>query len=290
VAVSGTVGRAIRSSVGALGAALFVWLIYGYVMLPDVRSLADHNPTSTAFMELRAREAIAEGRELRHEHRWVPYAQISPALRRAVLVAEDDAFFDHDGVDYQQLRRAIEEELAGGTGLRGASTITQQLAKNLYLTPSRNPLRKLWELIIARRLEAALPKTRILELYLNLIEWGDGVWGAEAAARRYFGISASAVGPRQAALLAGAIINPRRYSPSDPPARLLRRQEIILGRMGGPSAESEPTGVSSEPELAPVLELQPLVPPDAPAPVSVPDGIPVTRESDELPSEVPDGG
>lgn len=214
-----------------LAAVAFLAVAYVYLTLPDVRPLATTNPTSTAFMELRAREAADEGKTLRHVHRWVPYARISPTLRRAVLVAEDDAFFEHEGVDLEQLRKVVEEDLAKGKAARGASTITQQLAKNLYLSPSRDPLRKLKELIIARRLEAALSKTRILELYLNLIEWGDGVWGAEAAARTYFGVSASALSAEQAALLAGAIINPRRYSPARPPLRLLRRQRIILARM-----------------------------------------------------------
>ena len=119
-----------------------------------------------------------------------------------------------------------------GRFTRGASTITQQLAKNLYLSPSRNPIRKLKELLITRRLEAALTKRRILEIYLNVIEWGDGIFGAEAAARAYFGKSASALTPEEAALLAGAIINPREHSPAHPTARLLRRQQIIARRMG----------------------------------------------------------
>src|SRR6267143_2517694 len=116
---------------------------------------------------------------------------ISPSLKRAVLVAEDAAFWQHDGVDYAELQKSIELDWARGQLLRGASTITQQLAKNLYLSPSRNPLRKLRELIIARRLEAELKKARILELYLNVIEWGDGIYGVEAAARTYFGSSAA---------------------------------------------------------------------------------------------------
>jgi monofunctional biosynthetic peptidoglycan transglycosylase len=148
-------------------------------------------------------------------------------------VAEDSAFWDHEGIDIEQIKLSIQNGLDRGTAIRGASTITQQLAKNLYLSPSRNPLRKLRELIIARRLEAELPKARIFEIYLNVIEWGDGIWGAEAASRAYFGVPASALTREQAALLAGAIINPRRYSPAHPPARLLRRQQIILARMGG---------------------------------------------------------
>ena len=158
--------------------------------------------------------------------------RISPTLKRAVLVTEDAAFWEHEGVDYAELKASIEANWARGAFFRGGSTITQQLAKNLYLSPSRNPYRKIVELMIARRLEAELPKARILELYLNLIEWGDEIWGAEAAARAYFGISAADLSPEQAALLAGAIINPRVYSPGRPNARLLSRQRIILGRMG----------------------------------------------------------
>ena len=123
--------------------------------------------------------------------RWVPYRRISPHLKRAVIVAEDSAFFDHEGIDVEQIREALEDALEKGDTPRGASTITQQLAKNLYLSPSRDPLRKLRELIITRRLEAALPKARILEIYLNVVEWGDGIWGAEAASRAYFGVPAS---------------------------------------------------------------------------------------------------
>ena len=181
---------------------------------------------------MRAREAQAAGRRVRHDQRWVPYARISPHLRRAVLLAEDPAFWRHEGIDLEQIREAVEINIEEGRAVRGASTITQQLAKNLYLSPSRNPVRKLRELFIARRLEAALSKTRIFEIYLNVIEWGDGVWGAEAAARRYFGVPAAAITPEQAALLAGAIINPRVLNPERPTSRLLRRQRIILRRMG----------------------------------------------------------
>jgi monofunctional biosynthetic peptidoglycan transglycosylase len=163
----------------------------------------------------------------------VPYSRISPALTRAVLVAEDAGFWGHEGIDFEEIRASVEDTLTKGAPLRGASTITQQLAKNLYLSPSRHPYRKVTEVLISRRLEAELSKTRILELYLNLIEWGDGVWGAEAAALSYFGIHASELSGEQAALLAGAIINPRVYSPAHPNATLLRRQRTILGRMGG---------------------------------------------------------
>ncbi len=216
-----------------MAAAAFAVVAYVYVTLPDVRALARTNPKDTAFMRLRAEQAALEGTSVRHVQRWVPYRRISQNLKRAVLVAEDDAFFEHEGIDFDQIRESIEVDLARGRAVRGASTITQQLAKNLYLSPSRDPLRKLKEWILARRLEAALSKARIFEIYLNVIEWGDGVWGAEAAARTYFGVSASSLSPSQAALLAGAIVNPRVLSPARPTRRLLNRQRLILSRMGG---------------------------------------------------------
>jgi monofunctional biosynthetic peptidoglycan transglycosylase len=149
-----------------------------------------------------------------------------------VLAAEDDAFWQHEGVDFEQMQESLETDWARGRFVRGGSTITQQLAKNLYLTPSKNPLRKLRELIIARRLEAELKKSRILEIYLNVIEWGDGVYGVEAASRTYFASAASELGPSESALLAASIVNPRRINPARPTAALSRRQQIILRRMG----------------------------------------------------------
>jgi len=230
---SGGVVRRLARGAAALAAIGFAVVAYVYLTLPDVRVLATVNPTSTAFMRLRAEEAADEGRKLRHVHRWVTYPRISKNLVRAVLVAEDSAFWDHEGIDLEQIRQSIQINMERGAAVRGASTITQQLAKNLYLSPSRDPFRKLRELIIARRMEAALPKARILELYLNVIEWGDGIWGAEAAARTYFGVPASGLSRAQSALLAGAIINPRVLNPSRPNGRLVRRQRLILGRMGG---------------------------------------------------------
>jgi monofunctional biosynthetic peptidoglycan transglycosylase len=223
-----TIGRVLT----APPAAVFALLVYAYVTLPDVRALKTTNPSTTAFMELRDREALAGGRKPRRVQRWVSYGRISPDLKRAVLVAEDDAFWQHEGIDIGQLQESIEIDWARGKFSRGGSTITQQLAKNLYLSPSKNPLRKLRELIIARRLEAELKKARILELYLNVIEWGDGVYGVDGAARSYFQKSAAELGPAEAALLAAAIVNPRVLSPAHPSTRLLRRQQLILRRMG----------------------------------------------------------
>ena len=183
-------------------------------------------------MELRAEQARVAGRPVRHVQRWVSYVRISGDLKRAVLLAEDDGFWRHEGVDVDQIQESLQLDWAQGRMVRGGSTITQQLAKNLYLSPSKDLLRKFRELIIARRLEAELKKARILELYLNVIEWGEGVYGAEAASRMYFGSSAAVLSPGESALLAGAIVNPRLLNPARPSARLLRRQQIILRKMG----------------------------------------------------------
>ena len=221
-------GRVLLAGAAA-GVAL---MFYSYITLPDVRPLKTSNPSSTAFMELRDREARAKGASPRRVQRWVSYGHVSPDLKRAVLVAEDDAFWQHEGIDVEQLQESLQIDWARGRLVRGGSTITQQLAKNLYLSPSKNPLRKLRELVIARRLEAELKKARILELYLNVIEWGDGIYGVEAASRAYFHVPASDLSPEQSALLAAAIINPRALNPSRPTTRLIRRQQLILRRMG----------------------------------------------------------
>ena len=216
----------------AVAAVAFAAGAYLYLSLPDVRPLRKENPKTTAFMELREREADKAGKKPRKLQQWVAYERISPSLKRAVIVSEDAAFFSHEGVDYDELEKSFEDSWKTGKRMRGGSTITQQLAKNLYLSPSRNPVRKIEELLIARRLEVELSKRRILELYLNVIEWGDGIWGAEAAARAYFQKPASALDADESALLAASIINPRRYSPARPSKFLLRRQELIRQRMG----------------------------------------------------------
>jgi len=223
--------RSLGRGLAAVAAAGFAALAYVYLTLPDVRPLKISNPLTTAFMERRAEEARAKGQTPRHVQRWANYDHISPALRRAVTVAEDDAFWKHEGVDLDQLQQSLELDWARGRLVRGGSTITQQLAKNLYLSPSKNPLRKLRELVIARRLEAELTKTRILELYLNVIEWGDGIYGADAAARTYFKKSASELDAAESALLAAAIVNPRLFNPAKPSRGLLRRQQLILKRL-----------------------------------------------------------
>ncbi len=262
--------RRILKLIAVAGALGFAYVAYTYLTLPDVRGLAAANPTTTAFMELRKREAADEGRsKFQIRHRWVPYNQISANLRRAVIVTEDAAFYDHDGIDLTELKASLEKNWEEGQFLRGGSTITQQLAKNLYLSPTRNPMRKVTELLIARRLEAALTKRRIFEIYLNMIEWGDGIFGCEAAARAYFGSPCSSLSVAQAALLAGAIINPREHSPAKPTRRLLRRQQIIIRRMGIKETPPPP------PEVMPIpgpIDRTPPEPPPAPKPFPIPPG------------------
>ncbi|MGD9904727.1 MAG: monofunctional biosynthetic peptidoglycan transglycosylase [Vicinamibacterales bacterium] len=268
--------RLARGFVAALAIG-FACLAYVYLTLPDVRRLATEAPETTAFIEIRRDQAHDQGKSFTLRRRWVPYNRISTHLKRAVIVAEDGAFFAHEGLDYEQIRESIEDSLEEGGSMRGASTITQQLAKNLYLSESRNPVRKLRELLITRRLEAALGKRRILEIYLNSIEWGDGIFGCEAAARAYFNKSAAALGPAEAALLAGAIINPRVHSPARPTRRLLRRQQIILGRMGRvePPPEAPPPAPAPDAPIAPPIDTTPPPPPEpppgGPSPARTPD-------------------
>jgi monofunctional biosynthetic peptidoglycan transglycosylase len=278
--------RAASIAIG-LAAACFALLAYVFLTLPDVRPLATRNPATTAFIELRAREALDGGRKPRHVQRWVRYEAISANLRKAVLVAEDDAFWTHDGVDVEQLKESIEANLEKGKAARGGSTITQQLAKNLYLSPSKNPVRKLRELLIARRLEASLSKRRIFEIYLNVIEWGDGIYGAEAASRVYFGKSAAALSPDEAALLAGAIINPRVHSPAHPTARLRRRQQIILRRMGLVTPPEEAPEVP-EPPPPPTDQLEAVPQVVPPGDTPSPDGRPPDAQPLPAPPSAPE--
>ncbi|MEI6670034.1 MAG: monofunctional biosynthetic peptidoglycan transglycosylase, partial [Acidobacteriota bacterium] len=215
-----------------VAAAGFGCAAFALLTLPDVRVLRTTNPATTAFIELRQREAESGGKKPRRLQTWVPYERISSHLKRAVLVTEDAAFFQHDGIDIEELKKSLELNWKKGQFLRGGSTITQQLAKNLYLSPSKNPVRKFREFLIARRLEAELSKRRIFEIYLNVIEWGDGLYGAEAAARQYFRVPAASLGPEQSAMLASMIFNPRKYNPAQPTPFLQKRQQLILSRMG----------------------------------------------------------
>ena len=211
--------------------ALFAWLAWELITFPDVAVLAKERPKTTAFMEQRKERLREQGKSDELQWRWVSYGRISPSLRRAVLVAEDNSFYEHEGVDVEGMKEAFERNWKRRKITHGGSTITQQLAKNLYLSPSRNPLRKVREYFIARSLEKHLTKKRILEIYLNVVEMGERVYGAEAASRHYFGKSASALSASQAALLAGCLPNPRVMNPGNPNKRLRARQRMILSRM-----------------------------------------------------------
>lgn len=199
--------------------------------LPSIESLVKTNPKSTALMEQRARQARRRGKAFRSAQTFVPYGSISPHLRHAVLVAEDAAFFSHSGVDFAEVREALKDDWRKKRFARGASTITMQLCKNLYLSTSKSPARKVSEFFLARRMDAVLSKTRVFELYLNYIEWGDGIFGCQAASQAYFGCSASDLGPEQAIRLASIIINPRRWGPYSDTKRMNQRRRHLADRM-----------------------------------------------------------
>jgi monofunctional glycosyltransferase len=196
--------------------------------LPDTELLARINPTSTALMDHRLAKAAEQGLTGKRQWIWTPLSRIAPELQRAVIAAEDASFFVHEGFDWEGIRDAALYNLEAGELKRGGSTITQQLAKNLYLSSERSLFRKAREALIARSLEHRLTKTRILELYLNVAEWGRGVYGAEAAARHHFGKSASELTADEAAWLAAILPSPQRYDPLRKTTFLTRRHERIL--------------------------------------------------------------
>ncbi len=219
---------------------LFVWL----VTLPNVAELEKTNPTTTALMEARRTQADEQGRTLNAHWQWVSLTHMSPHLQRAVIAAEDASFFSHEGFDWEGIRDAAIRDLEAGKFKQGGSTITQQLAKNLYLSSERSLLRKAREALITRLLEHRLSKRRILELYLNVAEWGRGVYGAEAAARHHFGKSARDLTADEAAWLAAILPAPRRYDPLRKTVALSRRHARIVRWMHRVSTdESHPMEV-----------------------------------------------
>ena len=215
-----------------VGAVLLLWLL----MMPDVSALRTTNPTVTALMEARRAQAEAQGRTIGRHWTWVPLSRISPSLRQAVVAAEDASFFTHEGFDWEGIKDAALYNLEAGELKRGGSTITQQLAKNLYLSSERSLLRKAREMLITRSLEQHLTKERILELYLNVAEWGQGIYGAGAAARHHFKKSARDLTSDEAAWLAAILPSPRRYDPLKKTTALTRRHNRILNRI-----DREPT-------------------------------------------------
>lgn len=211
---------------------VFVLILFiEYLTLPDVKYLVKENPKTTSLIRIRNKEYQKKGKKTREYHLWVPYSQVSPYLKKAILVGEDINFFTHSGIDLEEMKESLKIDWKKKKFSRGASTITQQLAKNIYLSPSKNPLRKLKEILIAFRLEKALSKRRIFELYLNSVEWGDGIYGCEAASRYYFGKSSSDLTPDEAIRMATSLPFPRKYPPTSDSKRFERRRKIILNRM-----------------------------------------------------------
>ena len=191
------------------------------------------DPVSTSFMRAQHDTLRERDPDASLKHRWIAYDQISPHLKRAVIAAEDANFTEHDGVDWDAIERAYESNLKKGTVVRGGSTITMQLAKNLFLSGERSYLRKAQELVITYMLESMMSKRRILEIYLNVAEWGVGVFGCEAAARHHFGTSCAQLAPAQAARLAAMLPRPRYYDRNRASPALARRTSIVLRWMGG---------------------------------------------------------
>jgi monofunctional biosynthetic peptidoglycan transglycosylase len=202
-----------------------------YMVYPDVSRLKKENPKKTSFIEYREEEWKKRGKKVRIQKKWVSLGHISPYVMKAVIIAEDDKFWSHKGFDLDAIQKALEKDLEKGTFKFGGSTISQQLVKNLYLTPSKNPLRKAKEAIITLRLERALNKRRILEIYLNVVEWGEGIFGIEAAAQHYYSKPAIALGPQEAARLAAVLPNPRRYRPNGSSKYVEKRATIIYDIM-----------------------------------------------------------
>ncbi len=220
-----------RTVVIGLAICLVGIAVYEGIILFRVIRLKHRNPDTTAFIERRRSELAAHGKTFRKQMVWVPYERISPNLIHAVVLEEDPTFWHHWGVDRAAMWEALQADWKKRSLFRGASTIDQQLAKNLFLSPSKNPLRKVQEIIVALEMERFLGKKRILEIYLNVIEWGDGIYGAEAASEHFFQTSASSPTPEQAAYLTAIIPGPRgAFNPARHPDRVQRRADEILAK------------------------------------------------------------
>jgi monofunctional biosynthetic peptidoglycan transglycosylase len=275
------VKRALLILAGLLG-AFVVYLWWGLPARSAVRALAQKNPGKTAVMLQREREAEAAGRKPGHSQVWVPLSRVSRHVIHAVLSSEDQKFFGHEGVDWEAVRASVEANRKAGRFARGGSTLTQQLAKNLFFSTRKSLARKARELLVSRWLEQDLTKARILELYLNVIEWGDGVYGCEAAARRYYGKPCAALDETEAAGLAAMIPNPRRINPRVNAARHARAQRRVLWLMAHAGyLKNTRLGSEPPPPPEPVEEDEPLPVepiPAEPEPVATPPAEPVPTE------------
>ncbi len=236
------------AGLAAIGLTYAIYVIVGLPPRTEVRALARANPGLTGVMRQRAEEARARRRPARRIQTWVPLSRVSRHLINAVLVAEDPKFFGHEGVDWEAVRESVEANVRRARFARGGSTITQQLAKNLFFTTRKSLSRKLRELLVARWLEEDLAKKRILEIYLNVIEWGDGLYGCEAAAQLYYGKPAAELDEIEAAGLAAMIPSPRRINPRVSPLRYLRAQRRVLWLMAHAGyVRREVAGMGAEP-------------------------------------------
>ena len=198
---------------------------------PDVKILKKHNPSTTAFMEFRKKQWAREGENKTIDHRWVKLKKVSPYLIKAVIIGEDDKFWKHEGFDFDAMKKALEKDIAEGKLKAGGSSISQQLAKNLYLSPSKNPIRKVKEAILTWRIEKALSKKRIMELYVNIAEWGDGVFGIEAAARHHYGKSARNLSAQEAVRLASVLPNPIVFNPRSTTSTYVKKRSRAIYRV-----------------------------------------------------------
>ncbi|PTQ90989.1 monofunctional biosynthetic peptidoglycan transglycosylase [Agitococcus lubricus] len=214
-----------------LGILLAIFIGYQLWLLAHVWWWIDHNPETSAFMETQLEVLQSKNPDAELKHRWVPYQQISPHLKRALITSEDAKFLDHEGFDWEGMQAAWEKNLKKGKIVAGGSTISQQLAKNLFLSGKKTPWRKLEEAGITIMMEQLMTKKRIFEIYLNVIEWGNGVFGAEAAARHYYKKSAKSLTVAESAKLAAMVPNPRYYDKNRYDRKLLRKARIIQRRM-----------------------------------------------------------
>ncbi len=221
----------IKKILYVLSGLSIAFALFFFVLTPDVSRFKKENPKKTSLMEFREREWRAKGKKTGLYKDWVPFSRISPYIVKAVIIAEDDKFWSHEGFDYEAIEEAVEKNIKAGRFKAGGSTISQQLAKNLYLTPNKSPVRKIREAAITWKIERSLSKRRILELYLNVVEWGEGVFGIEAASRRYFGKSAMEVSPMEAARLVAVLPNPRKYNPAGDQKYVLNRSNVIYDIM-----------------------------------------------------------
>ena len=279
----------------AAAAAFAAYVVAGLPSRTEVRGLAKKNPGQTSVMRQRESEAKQDGRRHRVQKSWMPLARMSRHLVHAVLASEDQKFFGHEGVDWDAIKESVEVNRAQGGFVRGGSTITQQLAKNLFFTTHKSLVRKARELLVARWLEEDLSKRRILEVYLNVIEWGPGIYGCQAAAQHYYGKACAEVGPQEAAGLAAMIPNPRRINPRANAARHARAQRRVLwlmshaGYLGKQGLGAEPPpevaeeedeeeGDAAEAEAEPQAEPEPRPETESETePVPVPVPVPETE-------------